>query len=105
MVGKIVFFGFFTIFALVVVVCCVYCEMPLMSAVSGILLGIFSICLVAFLWGGNEPFYNYAVIKLSDGSIVKGELDSYDYSDDRVEVIIDGIPYEVGSGNCTFFVK
>lgn len=101
---EIVFFGFCTIFTLVATIYCVRHELAFASAVTGILLGIFSIGLVAFLLADNIT-YNYAIIELPNKTIVEGDLDDYDYLNDRIRVVVNGTVYEVDSDNCTLFVK
>lgn len=104
MIAERVFFTICLICVLVMVIFSVYEELPLSSAVSGFLCGIFLVFLIAFL-SINEEIYNYAIIELPDKSIVEGELNSYDYLDDRIKVVINGISYEVDSGNCTLLMR
>ena len=104
MVAKSVFFGICFVFVFAITIFSVYEEMPFFSAASGFLCGIIFIFLIAFL-SINEETYNYAIIELPDKSIVEGELNSYDYLNDRIKVIINGTPYEVDGDNCTLFVR
>lgn len=102
--GGIVFFTVCTFLAMAVTIFSVYESWPLLSAVSGLLLGMFSLCLFSFTVV-EDDIYNYAIIELPDKTVVEGDLDDYNYSNDRVKVTIDGIPYEVDSDNCVLFVK
>lgn len=44
--------------------------------------------------------YDYAQIKMPDGTIVEGKLDSWrDYDGEQVQVVIDGVTYLVSSMN------
>ena len=44
--------------------------------------------------------YDYAQIKMPDGTIVEGKLDSWrDYDGEQVQVVIDGVTYLVSSVN------
>lgn len=47
--------------------------------------------------------FNYAVIRLQDGSIIEGRVQSWrDFEDgDQLQVKIDGVTYLVHSMNCT----
>lgn len=47
--------------------------------------------------------FNYAIIRLQDGSIIEGRVQSWkDFEDgDQLQVKIDGITYLVHSMNCT----
>lgn len=102
---EIVFFTvcFFTTAALAITILCIYQEWPLLSAVSGFLLGIFSLCLLAFNVV-EDDVYNYAIIELPDKTIIKGDLDDYSYSNDRIKITIDGFSYEIDSDNCVLSV-
>lgn len=61
---------------------------------------------------GNSTFfdtvytYEWAQIKLTDGTIVEGEVDQWcDYDGEQLQITIDGQTYLVHSLNCTMFVK
>lgn len=84
----------------------VYCEMPCMSAVLGILVGV-SIVFTLALGAGCAltEEYNYAMIKLPDGTVVEGGLDYYFDSNDVAEVTIDGIQYKVSQENCVLISR
>lgn len=44
--------------------------------------------------------YDYAQLKMPDGTIVEGKLDSWhDYDGEQVQVVIDGVTYLVSSMN------
>ena len=44
--------------------------------------------------------YDYAQIKMTDGTIVEGKLDSWrDYDGEQGQVVIDGVTYLVSSMN------
>ena len=44
--------------------------------------------------------YDYAQLKMPDGTIVEGKLDSWhDYDGEQVQVVIDGVTYFVSSMN------
>lgn len=44
--------------------------------------------------------YDYAQLKMPDGTIVEGKLDSWhDYDGEQVQVVIDGVTYLVSSVN------
>lgn len=44
--------------------------------------------------------YDYAQIKMPDGTIVEGKLNSWrDYDGEQVQVVIDGVTYLVSSMN------
>lgn len=101
---EIIFFTVCFFIILTVTIFCVYEELPLLGAASGFLLGILLLCMFAF--GVTEDdIYNYAIIKLPDKTIVEGDLDDYNYSNDRVKVTINGILYEVDGDNCVLSVK
>lgn len=102
--GEIVLFTVYFIAVLAITILCICERWPLLSAVSGFLLGIFSLCLLAFSAGENID-YNCAIIKLPNGSIIEGNLDRYDYSNGRMRVTIDGAFYEVDSDKCALFVR
>lgn len=44
--------------------------------------------------------YDYAQLKMPDGTIIEGKLDSWrDYDGEQVQVVIDGVTYLVSSMN------
>lgn len=51
--------------------------------------------------------FNYAIIKLPNGDIVEGKLDSWnDYDNsDQIQVCINGVTYLVHAVNCTLISK
>ena len=61
---------------------------------------------MAILCGCNRQMvdltysYDYAQLKMPDGTIVEGKLDSWhDYDGEQVQVVIDGVTYLVSSVN------
>ena len=50
----------------------------------------------------TEFKYNYAYIKLQDGTLIKGKVESWhDYEGEQLQVKIDGVLYLTNSYNCT----
>lgn len=46
--------------------------------------------------------YNYAVIELQDGTVIKGKVESWrDYEGEQLQIKIDGVVYLTSSYNCT----
>lgn len=46
--------------------------------------------------------YDYAIIRLQDGTLVKGEIEKWkDYDGEQLQVTIDGVTYLTSSYNCT----
>jgi hypothetical protein len=44
--------------------------------------------------------YNYAIIKLPNGDVIEGKLDSWnDYEGEQLQLVIDGTTYMVNSVN------
>lgn len=106
MYGEFVFLLILSIALIGLMSWVVYCEMPCMSAVLGILVGIlivFTLALGAVCASKEE--YNYAMIKLPNGTVVEGGLDYYFNSNNVAEVTIDGIQYEVSQENCALISK
>lgn len=106
MYGEFVFLLILSIALTGLMIWAVYCEMPCMSAVSGILVGV-SIVFTLALGAGcaSKEEYNYAMIKLPDNTVVEGELDYYFDSNGVAEVTIDGVQYEVSQENCVLISK
>lgn len=71
------------------------------------------VALMAVLTGcGNRDMfdtvytYDEAVLVMADGTIVRGEVDSWrDYEGDQIQVEIDGVVYLVHSSNITLMHK
>lgn len=106
MYGEFVFLLILSIAVTGLMIWAVYCEMPCMSAVLGILVGIsivFTLALGAVCASKEE--YNYAMIKLPNGTVVEGGLDYYFDSNSTAEVTINGIQYEVSQENCALIFK
>lgn len=107
MYGEFVFLLILSIALIGLMIWVVYCEMPCMSAVLGILVGILIVFTLAL--GAScalKEEYNYAMIKLPNGTVVEGGLDYYfDYSNGVAGVIIDGIQYEVSQEDCVLISK
>lgn len=83
----------------------IYCGMPCVSAVLGILAGMSIILTFALGTGYASEEYNYAIIKLPDSTVIEGKLDYCFDSNGVVEVIIDGVQYEVSQENCALISK
>lgn len=50
--------------------------------------------------------YNYAIIKMPDGTILEGEIQSWrDFEGEQLEVKIDGVIYLTNSFNCVLIYK
>lgn len=50
--------------------------------------------------------YNYAIIKLPNGTIVEGKVENWrDYEGEQLQVKIDGVIYLTNSINCTLIEK
>lgn len=65
-----------------------------------------AILVVAMCTGCNKQVidttyhFNRAIINLPDGSVIKGDVDSWnDYDSDQIQVKIDGVMYLVHSNN------
>lgn len=83
----------------------IYCEMPCLSAVSGIWAGILIMLTFALGVECASEEYNYAIIKLPDSTVIEGKLDYCFDSNGVVEVVIDGVQYEVSQENCALISK
>lgn len=106
MYGGFVFLLILSIASIGLMIWAVYCEMPCMSAVLGMSVGVLIVFTLALGAGcALTEEYNYAMIKLPDGTVVKGELDYYFDSNNVVEVIIDDVHYEVSQENCVLISK
>ncbi|MDR0904670.1 MAG: hypothetical protein LBN00_00610 [Oscillospiraceae bacterium] len=77
--------------------------------IAGILLVISLLTLTSC---GNKKIFdttytfNYAMIKMPDGSILEGRLESWtDYEGEQLQVTIDGNTYLVSSINTVLMVK
>lgn len=50
--------------------------------------------------------YNYAIIKLQNGEVVEGKVESWkDYEGEQLQVKINGVTYLTNSFNCTLIDK
>ena len=106
MYGEFVFLLILSIAFIGLMIWVVCCKMPCMSAVLGILVGILIVFTLALGAGcALTEEYNYAMIKLPDGTVVEGELDYYFNSNGVVGVTIDSIQYEVSQENCVLISK
>jgi hypothetical protein len=84
-------------------------EIKMKKIIAGILLVISLLTLASC---GNKRIFdttytfNYAMIKMPDGSILEGRLESWtDYEGEQLQVTIDGNTYLVSSINTVLMVK